>query len=337
MTVFCAGAPLHILDIGSWADTAFVQYGAGMNCPVAAFVWVTLRPAERGVGRGEEVVSEGEQSSRHFREAVRGLWRVAARYFEVENYAATVRYEWPPEYGMGALAATAVAITAAAAAAGGQFRTPHQVATTAHRIADEVMGHCCGMHGHFSAALGGIGLYRFDPYPRTFIHPLTLPVTAITALEEQFMLVALANSPPLDPYNQLQAKFEAGQRLAREAIMRLRLLPACAMEAFSRQDLPALGEIMQEQMRWQQRIVPAVMTPETQHLRAIARRCSAWGWMVNGWGGSATIICAPGQRAVLEDAVQRAGFTTLPVQFDHCGVRVWSQAASAWGKLVSMR
>jgi galactokinase/mevalonate kinase-like predicted kinase len=154
-------APNHILDIGSWTDTAFAEHGAVLNGAIDAFTHVSLRPRSR---RGVAVRHDADGGVLAYRDFL----QVVAGYFEVDGFEATIRQDNPAGLGLGASAATAVALTAAVARYAGRNYHNLQIAIIAHRIRSEECERPCAMQGYLAAALGGLSLYRLAPYPRAF-------------------------------------------------------------------------------------------------------------------------------------------------------------------------
>lgn len=250
------------------------------------------------------------------------ILRAAARHFGLDGLEARVYYRWPPGKGLGALAATAVAITGALATLAGKPYSPLQIATITYRLRSELPGQAGALHSHMAAATGGITQFHVGPYPRVQAEPLGLPAHSVRDLERRLLLVQTARAPVPNLYARLGGGHTVRARRFRETLWQLRALPALAINALIQRDYLLLGGVMAEQSALHQRIVPALLSPEARHIAGIAHRYDALATAVNGTGGSMTILCASGQKPRLESALRLAGYQTTPVRVGNQGLRV---------------
>ena len=236
-----------------------------------------------------------------------------------------VRAELPVGCGVGTTAATAVALAGALATFAGGDLPPHYLATLAHRINSEELGRMCGMQSYLASALGGITLYRFDPYPRAFVTPVPLSQHTVTELERRLLLVRTGRKPRRDFYAHLTRRYLTGGRVSREVIWRLRTLPVRAMDALRMEDFLTLGEIMTEHTQLQQRLCPSINCPEVWRITDIAREFGILAAKTNGTGGSVTILCPPEGSKPVMSALRQVGYSVMPVRIDREGLRVWTE------------
>ena len=321
-----ASAPSRILDIGSWTDTPFAEYGAALNCAVSIFAHVTLLPRTR---TGVTVRYEGSATlppalRNHF--ACEEMLRALARYFEVEGFEAGVRTDAAVDSGLGVTAATAVALTAAVAKYAGAAYTPLQLALIAHRIRCEELGRHCGLQSFLTAALGGVNLYRIEPYPRAFATPVPAGTELLDELERRLFIVRSGRMSGKNLYAGVARQFQQGGRRAYVALRQLRALPARAYDALLAGNFTALGAVMQEQASVQLQFCPALNTPEARRLDIFTRRLGGIACKINGMGGSLTILCDPERHLPVQALLQQIGFDVSPIRIERSGVRVWTES-----------
>ena len=131
-------------------------------------------------------------------------------------------------------------------------------------------------------------------------------------------------TPRSDFLSRVAASCHPGDKHAWTALWHLRAIPAQAMEAISRWDFRQLGAVIAEGAALQERLCPALRTPETRYLNMLARRCGALASKTNGEGGSVSLFGAPESIHTLEQMVREAGYALLPVRLNDSGLRVWS-------------
>lgn len=323
-----ASAPNRILDIGSWSATAFAEHGAVLNCAVSLYARVTIRALRHGgtvvFGRQQAAAHDDVQCILSLDLSLSEFIRAAKHYFEIDGLEILVSSDLPSGYGTGTTAAVRVAMVAALAHVVGERLTPQRIALIAHRLQCEEVGLACGLQSYLAAATGGLTLDRITPYPRVFNTHSVLADPQLHALEQRCLIVQTGRRASHNLYTLLEKRLQAGDRKVAEVIWRLRALPARAMEAITQTDWETLGATMAEQWMLQLRLFPALSTPEVRHISHLASRYGALATMVNGSGGSVTILNARDDNSALRRELLASGYHVLPVRIARQGVSVRS-------------
>lgn len=326
-----ACAPTRIFNFGSWSDTTVTEHGAALNCAVSLYARVTVQASEHpGIYlRGWRDTDGGHNHDRPTSDlTLFDFLHEAARYFELPGLEVIVSADTPPGYGAGVSAAVRVAIVAALARLAEKRLNPQHLAVIAHRIQNEELSCLCGVQAYMSAAGGGIALYRLAPYPRVFAMRLPLQDDLLTALEQRLLIVRTGRRVMRNLDAVIARRCQSGERKVCEVLRQLRTLPTLALEALRQADWVALGYIMTEQTALQQQLIPALLTPEVRHISTLARRYGALASMINGAGGSVTILNEVESCLPLERELRLSGYAVLPVRVDLTGVRVWGTELS---------
>jgi galactokinase/mevalonate kinase-like predicted kinase len=304
-----ARAPLRILDMGCWTDTPFAEHGMTWSCAIRRYAWVCL----------DEAAAPGCAAP------FTPLWRAGLREFGVPALACTVTTDLPARCGFGVTAAVAVALTAALARLRGRLLRPLALALVAHRLAQETLGHPCGLEGHLSASRGGAALHAIAPYPRALPAAPTLGPAALSALGDRLLVVATGRPATPTLPDSLARRLAEGDTRVTEGLWRLRTLPDLAYAAAGRGDYATLGSLLDAHREAQQRLAPALHTPESRHIDAVARTFGTLGMKHNGTGGSVTLLCPADTRRPLAAALRRAGYPAFPARLAREGVTVWTE------------
>lgn len=317
----CAYAPVNILDVGGWTDTAYAEHGMMLTWALNGGATIDLTPAMQG-GINLQV---DETATGMERMAIRDtvpILRTLAREFGVVHMQALAHVNVPVGHGLDVHAALTVAFAAGMARMTGRSCTPLHLAWLAHAHYLEGTGYSCGMHGFLAAAFGGIGMYRFDPYPRAFHVAVPVPPTILAQLEASLLLVYTRQHQCADGHRRLEARLH-GEPHARELHWLLRAMPGEAMAALTEGDLESLGAVLREQAEIQWQLCPGTYTPDVAHIMRIGQRHGARGGTLNGMGGSLTLLATQSTLPAVRTALHEAGYHTQPVKLERNGVRVW--------------
>lgn len=313
-------APNRILDFGGWTDTHFAGSGKVVNMAVTLFAHVTLVTREEP-GATIHILDYGDRIE--VEDAVKAgygtkhdLLIAALKVMPVPGgIDVYITADVPPGCSTGSSAAITVALLNGLALLAGAPLTPHELARLAHAIETEELKNECGVQDQIASAHGGINYICIDPYPRADVSPVPLSEPVRLALESRVLLVYEGKGHlSSDVHRQvIEGMEKPGSRVAES----LEGLTRCAHEAkgaLMKGDLEALAELMDRNNQYQKALHPGITTDRIERIERVARDTGAAGAMINGagGGGSITLLCRPGARAVVAKALREQGFTILP-------------------------
>jgi D-glycero-alpha-D-manno-heptose-7-phosphate kinase len=324
-------APNRILDFGGWTDTHFAANGAVVNLAVTLFAHVTLMTRESpgatihvlDYGESLDVADVVKQQYGHKHDLLLAALKLMPIPQGLDVY---ITADVPPGAGTGSSAAITVALLKGLSLLAGRPLVPHELAALAHRIETVELGHECGVQDQIASAYGGMNFIAIAPYPSADVSPILLSDAARLALESRLLLVYEgAGHLSSEVHRQVIAGMkQPGSRISSV----LAGLAACAREAKAAlltADLDALAAIMDRNNRLQKELHPGITTESIERIEKIARLSGASGSMINGagGGGSITLLCRPGARAAVAQALRRESFTILPCVIAPEPARAW--------------
>ncbi len=182
-----------------------------------------------------------------------------------------------------------------------------------------------GRQDQYAAALGGCHALSFDEGP-VGIRRLAVDEPAARDLERHVVLAFTGHSHfSSKTHEHVWARYAAGEKKVAGALAALKELAAAAAEALDAGDWRRLASVVQRNWGEQQRLDATIGTPRTHAVTEAARGAGAWGSKATGAGagGCVVILCAPGDRPAVTEAVTRVGARVLDFAFDLEGVTVW--------------
>jgi D-glycero-alpha-D-manno-heptose-7-phosphate kinase len=333
-----ATAPVRICDIGGWTDTWFAGHGAVFHMAVTPGVEVGVRV--HGAGAGGRVSLEAVNGSASYSFDVSdppGRQPLLEATIAEVGVAGDVSVEIAISSGVpsgsatGTSAAVTVALIGALDLVAGRTRTPPEVATLAHRVETERLGHESGVQDQACAAYGGINYIEIPSYPETRVTQLAVPDAVWGELDRRLVLVSLGRphvSSALHERVIARLGADRGSSSAELEVLRGAATEAKAAVEFG--DLERLGRAMVENTDAQARLHPDLVNADAHRLIRLAATHGAMGWKVNGAGGdggSVTLLCGPDAHAKqgLLEALRRssAGFEVIPICLSRDGLRAW--------------
>jgi D-glycero-alpha-D-manno-heptose-7-phosphate kinase len=313
-------APNRILDFGGWTDTHFAKRGRVVNLAVTLFAQVTMITRDQpgatihilDYGDRLEVadVVKEQYGTKH------DLLLAALKVMPIETgLDVYITADVPPGCSTGSSAAITVALLKGLSVLADKPLVPHELSRLAHSIETEELGDECGVQDQIASAYGGMNYVSIDPYPKAEVSPIPLSEATRLALESRLLLVYEgAGHLSSDVHRQvIEGMSEPGSKVE-ESIAGLTQCAEDAKAAVITGDLEALAEIMNRNNGLQKALHPNITTERIERIEEAARAKGAAGAMINGagGGGSITLLCRPGARAVAADALRREGFTILP-------------------------
>ena len=314
-------APNRVLDFGGWTDTWFAKTGKVLNVAVSLFARVTVTTVERPGAEirihdfGEVIkikdVATAEYNSRH------NLIVAALKMLGInQGVSVDISADVPPGCGTGSSAAISVALIAALSRLKGQVLVQHQVAQLAHEIETKELGIESGIQDQIASAYGGISYIEMFEYPHSYVSSLPLDLRLRRMLESQVVFVYEGKGHLSSKVHEkvIESLKDENNPTAR-ALEELKGTADAAKNALVRQNMDELAEVMNLNNSLQKSLHPGITTENIERIESIGRDNGAIGAMINGagGGGSLMLLTRAGRKTVVEKALQKEGFMTLPV------------------------
>jgi len=318
-------------DFGGWTDTWFAKTGAVVNFAVDLFARVTIRDRKkRGItihaqNYGEVVeipdVEHATYSHQH------ALLIAALKVMKIrQGLDVWISADVPAGCGTGSSAAVSVAMIKALSVLSGRHLVAHEVARLAHQLETQELKIQSGIQDQIGAAHGGVSFIEMYEYPNAYVSPIDMAEMTRIEVANRWVLVYegarhLSSDVHLKVIEELNRK---GSRTAR-ALETLRTTASEAKKALMQGDLRLLAEIMNVNNAAQKNLHPDITTENFEKIEAVAHRRGAIGAMINGAGGGGSILllCKPGRKFEVEQALVKEGFRVLPCRINQCPARAW--------------
>jgi D-glycero-alpha-D-manno-heptose-7-phosphate kinase len=250
------------------------------------------------------------------------LLRAGLRMLPPGPSALSTRSDAPPGSGLGSSGALDVAIVAALADARGEQLDRRAVAELACRLEAVEAGIAGGRQDQFVAAYGGFLRLEFHD-PAATVEPLAVEPAFAAELERRMLLCYTGASRFSGAtITRVMRAFESGDAEVARALDGLREVAERTAEALREGDLAAFGRLLSENWRLQQRLDPAMSTPEMARLEAAMGEAGALGGKAAGSGaGGSMFFLGPDDPRRAAEAVRALGMRLLPVRWADSGVR----------------
>jgi len=338
--VINAVAPIRICDLGGWTDTWFAEKGAVLNFGVYPYAEVQIYVSETSdASRGRITIHAENFGDRYYiepgfieydrhplLEAAIDIMELPENLsFEINLYSSV-----PAGCSTGTSAAVTVALLGALDLLTPGQRTPHEIASLAHRVETEKLSLQCGIQDQLCSAYGGICFIEMFQYPYAAVSQLAIPNSLWWELERRLLLVFLGRT-----HSSSEVHRQVIDRLDRKdadksALDPLRRAAHQGKEAIYAGDLNAFGHCMIRNTEAQAALHPALVSDAARTVIELAREHGAIGWKVNGAGGeggSLTVLCAPEgerKRAFINALPSlNPAFQVIPTYLSRMGLRRW--------------
>jgi D-glycero-alpha-D-manno-heptose-7-phosphate kinase len=324
-----ARAPVRLDFSGGWTDVppfSAREDGVVVSGAISLYARATAAPRAAGLRLSSEDLGDTLELPGAAPPLLDGrldLLKAAVRLLAPDTpLALTTSADVPLGSGLGSSGALDVAMVGALTAATGSTLDPRACAECAWRleaIEARIQG---GKQDQFSAALGGINLFRFRD-PGVTVEPLAIDADAAAELERRIVLCYTGASRFSGAtIGRVMAAYERGVPGVVSALRGIRDV-ACEMaEAVPAGDFARIGRLLAENWRQQQALDPAMCTPAMAELEAAARAAGALGGKAAGSGaGGCKLFMAGDDVGAVRDAATSLGMRLLPVRWDREGVR----------------
>jgi len=233
---------------------------------------------------------------------------------------------------MGTSAATCVALLGALQFLRSGAVNAREIAHPAHRVETELLGQQSGVQDQLAAAYGGISFIEMDCYPHATRHRVMISDAMRRELERRLSLVFVGQSHHSSAVHKMVIRQLEGAGRDAPQLARLRALAERARDALLAGDLHEFGKLMIANTEAPSELHPELVGWKHRRIIEIARRRGAWGWKVNGAGGSGgsvTILHGPDDRRRQQTLrlIREAdpSFHGISIRLDDVGLRVREQ------------
>lgn len=320
-----AAAPVRLDFAGAWTDVppfSAREGGAVVSAAIDLKVHVNVLPG----GNSVELISEDldVRETLGTGESRLPLLAHAVRRWPVGNATIVTRSDAPPGSGLGSSGAMGVATVAALHHARGDSRDATSIAHEAWEVETRDAGIPGGRQDQWMAALGGFRYLEFHD-PDLHAEPVALDTAFAAELQDAMVLCYTGVSRVSGgTIARVMAAYQRGERGVTDALRGLRDLAGQMHAALREGCLEDVARILAQNWKLQQQLDPAMRTAEMASLEAAVAEHGAIGGKAAGSGaGGCMFFLAPGRRAAVEAAAQRAGASVLTVRWAREGVTTW--------------
>ena len=338
--VINATAPIRICDLGGWTDTWFAETGAVFNIGVYPYAEVQIYVTESEPGEERQIIIHAENfGDRYVLDSdpiAYDRHPLLEASVDIMELPETLSFEInlfshaPAGCSTGTSAAVSVALLSALDLLTPGRRTPHEIATLAHRVETEKLGLQCGIQDQICAAYGGICYIEMFQYPKASVSQITIPNSLWWELERRMVLIYLGRThSSSEVHGRVIDGFEK-ENADKSALVPLRQAARDGKNALYEGDFEALGRAMIANTEAQKALHPALVSDAANGVIEAARDHGCIGWKVNGAGGeggSLSILCGAEnekKRAFLEAVhALNPSFRHIPTYLSRIGIRRW--------------
>lgn len=325
-------APVRVLDIGGWTDTAFAGHGAILNFSVNLFAHVIVKTRNNqriiihAPDMGKSVEVKRVQDIEY--DGTLDLLKAAVKRMNIKTgIEAKVWSDTPPGCGVGTSAAVAVALLEALNHLTKKHLPAHAIAQLAQALETEELKISCGLQDQISAAYGGILFMEIDEYPNVKISPVRLPREFMAELSERLILVYTGQSRLSDAVHQrVITELKAKVPKTVEAMKTLRQTPYAMKNALMDGNFRAIAKTINRNWQAQKDLHPSITTPKIEEAFRVAFKHGAVAGKANGAGGGGSVIflCEAGTEFDVRQALGRVkNLSLLPCNICLEGSRSW--------------
>jgi len=328
-SLFHASAPVRLDFAGGWTDVApfaLEERGVVVNGAIGLRAEAEVRTGGEGFFLHSDDLKDSLRLSGPEALAADGrldLLKAALRRSGLGAAELRTHCAAPAGSGLGSSGALDVALVAALDAARGIRRTPLELAEEAFTLESVEAALPGGRQDQYAAALGGFHRFEFDQ-GRVTAHPLALPPAFAGELARRLVVcytgVSRVSSRAIE---RVVDSYRRGESQVLGALRGLADVAARMADAFMAQDLERIGKLMSENWTLQQRLDPAMRTPEMAALESTMAEAGVLGCKAAGAGAGGSMFFLVKEPAIAASAAHEAGARVLPVTWSAEGVRVW--------------
>ncbi|MEN6403182.1 MAG: GHMP kinase [Armatimonadia bacterium] len=327
-------APYRVSFGGGGTDLPAVansQGGAVLNTTIAFYVHATLLPRTDGHARicsvDYDIIADYDLTAPILdqQSQLKLFDAVLKRFAPEQGFDLFVESDAPVGSGLGASGALAVLTTALLARHTGRAMTQYDIAEAAFQANRELLGERVGRQDEYAAAFGGVNFMEFSEHGVTVI-PLRLRRELICEIEHRFLLCHTpAERSPQDPVNEQVRLHREGRRETVEAMAALRDLAYEMRDHLCREDLDTFAADLGRAGKLKVATNPAATVALVDDMLHAAVEAGALGGKLLGAGGGGylLVVCGPGQKGAVTEALRAQGGDVVPFLIDTDGVMTW--------------
>ena len=328
MTAFGAAAPVRLDLAGGWTDVppySTREGGVVVAAALQLYAHAEVRPRERGYLLESKELDQALEYPDLPALAGDGplpLQRAGLRLFRARPCVLSTHSDAPHGRGLGSSGAMDVAIVAALAQVAGRRLSTREIADLACRLEGQEAGIPGGRQDQFVAAFGGFLRLSFRD-PEATVEPIELDHGFAAELERRILLCYTGDSRfSGNTIGRVMRAYEGGDPSISGALDGIRGAAEAMAGALRGGDFAAIGALLTENWRLQQRLDAGMSTPEMRRLEAAMSDAGCLGGKAAGSGaGGSMFFLAPDDPAPAREAVAGLGMQLLPVRWSPAGVR----------------
>lgn len=326
-------APYRVSFGGGGTDLPVVaesQGGAVLNTTIANYVHATLLPRHDQQARicslDYDIIADYDLREPLFthQTQLKLFDAVIRRLAPSHGFDLFVESDAPVGSGLGASGALAVLATALLARHMNQTMTQYEIAETAFRANRQLLGERVGRQDEYAAAFGGVNFMEFNH--DTTVIPLRLSRELICEIEHRFLLCHTpVERSAQDPVNEQVRLHQEGRQETVAAMAALRDLAYEMRDHLCREDLVAFAHDLVRAGDLKKQTNPAAQVQYVDQMLEAAIAAGAHGGKLLGAGGGGylLVVCGPGCKGHVSDALKELGGQAVPFLLDQEGVLTW--------------
>jgi D-glycero-alpha-D-manno-heptose-7-phosphate kinase len=319
-------APVRVLDIGGWTDTRIMKgNGAVFNIGINLYSNVRIKPKHKELNIISEDLNK-KISIKNYRkieyDGNLDLIKAVLMHLKIDmNADIYLSSEAPPGSGMGTSASMSVALISALSYSKGYNKS--MVSSLAHSIEVDELQIESGIQDQFASAYGGLSFLEIN-YPSGYWSKVRIGHRRTFELENNMLLIFFNSRSSSDIH-----KYVIERKNSRDVKESLDMLRNCAYRmknSIANKDLQFIGDIMNTNWHYQQKLHPSITTAEIKKVEDIVNNNGAYGFKVNGagGGGSACVLCNPDYKAKIIKILEKKKYsTTYPFRINQNGVETY--------------
>jgi len=233
--------------------------------------------------------------------------------------------EIPPGTGLGSSASVCINLLKTLTTYLHRPMSKYDLAEQAFFIARQALARNVGKQDEYAAAFGGLNYFTFYPDGDVGTEAIKIDPAVLRELQSHLMLFFTGtahNSWIILKEQEASTRNRSGPAL--EALHEVKLLAGEMRDAFLRQDLPRVGELLHLGWMAKRRVSARISDARIDALYELAREHGATGGKITGAGGGGFLLlfCSPADQHSVRTALQAQGIQEMKFAFDMQGAQV---------------
>ena len=202
------------------------------------------------------------------------------------------------------------------------------IAEYAYSIEREDLGWPGGRQDQYAAVFGGFNHFTFGRGATGKTERINLSPASVSLLEQCMILYHSRQQRHSSVIIEEQAKLiSEGRRDQLLASHRLRQLALAMRDALMREDLPAVGKLLDQGFTEKKKLASGISNEQMENICRAAIRAGALAAKISGAGGGGFILffTSPARRVAVQQALATFEGQEYPLQFTAEGLRTWTE------------